>query len=95
MTVEHHEHPEMVTELNGYGERLNRAEVCMAEVRTKVERGEVDVSKLFSLVADNAKQLGAAERALAGLSGRVAGAVAVITTLVTIVMKIAEHFITK
>lgn len=95
MAVEHHEHPELVADLNGYGERLNRAEVCMAEVRTKVIRNEEDVQKLFTLTESTAKQLAETGKSLAGLSGRVAGAVAVITTLVTIAVKLVEHLLAK
>ena len=95
MSVEHHEHPDIVDDLNGLGERVNKAEVCMAEVRTKVERSEDDVQKLFILAESNADQLSKTTASLAGLSGKIAGAVAVITTLVTIAVKLAEHFLAK
>lgn len=91
--IEQHEHPELKRELNGFGERLNKAEVCMAEVKTRAHRSEEDIQSIFSLVERNASQLGSVQSSLAGLTGKIGGAVAIIMILVSVLIKLAERLV--
>jgi len=99
--TEQHSHPEYAShgEVNCFGIRINEMERDLGErvavQESKTERNEEDITKLFTLVGENAKQMGAVEKSLAGLSGKIAGVVAVVTALATVLIEVAKHFIGK
>lgn len=89
--MEQHEHGEYAThtEVNQFGKRVNDVEVSQAEERVKTGRNEEDIQSIFTLVETNAKTIGAVEKSVATLAGKLAGAVAAILA----VAEIIKHFI--
>ena len=92
-----HEHHAYATrkELDGFGTRLNEAEKDLEGNSVKTDRNAADVQDLFKLVGENAKTVGTLEKSLAGLTGKIAGIVAVISFLVPFLVKLGERFIGK
>jgi hypothetical protein len=87
MTVETHNHPDIDRQINGFGERVNAAERTHAETRTKAERNERDIQNLFALVGSNAETISEIEKSVAAMTGKIAGAVAVIVLIIEVVSR--------
>jgi hypothetical protein len=87
MTVETHNHPDIDRQINGFGERVNVAERTNAETRIKAERNERDIQNLFDLVGSNAETISEIEKSVAAMTGKIAGAVAVIVLIIEVVSR--------
>ena len=87
MPVETHNHPDIDRQINGFGERVNTAERCQAETKVKAERNEKDIQNLFALVGSNAETISELEKSVAAMTGKIAGAVAVIVLIIEAVSR--------
>jgi hypothetical protein len=83
MGVELHSHPEINSDLNGFGQRLHVMEVTQEGVRVKTERNENDIQDLFSLAQQNAEIIHKLETSVSKLLGKISGVVAAITIVIT------------
>lgn len=68
-------------QLNGFGRRVNDIEIALSGNEVKTNRNVTDLTELRKLIGSNAETIGRVETSLARLTGRVAGAVAVVAVV--------------
>jgi hypothetical protein len=89
--TEHHEHPRIEKDLNGFGERVNEVEKTLSANEVTTNRNKEDIANVTKLVGANAEAIGLVDKSVAKLTGKVVGALAVIT----VVLELAKTFIPK
>jgi hypothetical protein len=87
--TEQHTHPEVTTELNGFGKRVGKVENTLSANEVKTDRNKEDIGNLTKLIGANAEAIGLVDKSVAKLTGKVVGALAVIT----VVIELAKTFI--